>query len=123
MRVLLADDQIAIRSALRLLLEQEPHLEVIGEAHDAGSLLAALQTSRPDVVLLDWELPGMSASALTQRLREFHPQMCIIALSSRPEAEIAAMLAGADAFIDKCSPPDSLIDTFETLALQDSSGD
>jgi DNA-binding NarL/FixJ family response regulator len=58
MRVFLADKQAKVRSALRLLLEQEPGLSVVGEAAEAEDLLAQVQRTRPDLVLLDWELPG-----------------------------------------------------------------
>lgn len=103
MRVLVADDLLAVQSALALLLGQEVNLRVIGQASDAAGVLRAVAQDPPDVILLDWELPGMPADALVQQLRQSHPDLCIIALSSRPEAESAAMLAGVDAFIDKLS--------------------
>lgn len=109
MRVLVADDLVAVQSALALLLEQEVALHVAGQACDAASVLRAVAQDPPDVILLDWELPGMPASDLVHQLRQSHPDLCIIALSSRPEAEDAAMLAGVDAFIDKLSPPDALL--------------
>ena len=59
LRVLLADDRASVRAALRLLLEQEPHVTIMGEAADATGLL--LLASKPDaqLLLLDWELPGL----------------------------------------------------------------
>ena len=113
MRVLVADDLLAVQSALALLLGQEINLHVTGQAADAAGVLRAVAQEPPDVILLDWELPGMPASDLVQQLRQFLPDLCIIALSSRPEAESAAMLAGADAFIDKLSPPDALLGALE----------
>lgn len=62
MRVFLADDQAKVRAALRLLLEQEPGLSVVGEVTEAKDLLAQVQVTQPDVVLLDWELPGLRAT-------------------------------------------------------------
>jgi len=118
MRVLVADDLVAVRSALALLLEQEVDLQVAGQVSDSTELLRAIAHSVPDVILLDWELPGMPASALVQELRQSHPQMCIIALSSRPEAEIEAMLAGVDAFIDKFTPPEAVLEALDSLPPQ-----
>ena len=69
MRVLLADDQMKVRSALRLLLEQEPGLSVVGEAAEAKDLLAQVGTERPDLVLLDWELPDQGGAAIL----DLHP--------------------------------------------------
>ncbi|HSN73986.1 MAG TPA: response regulator transcription factor [Anaerolineae bacterium] len=120
MRVLVADDLLAVRSALALLLDQEVDLQVTGQVSDSAGLLQAVAHDAPDVILLDWELPGEPAGALVQRLRESHPQMCIIALSSRPEAEIEAMLAGVDAFIDKFTPPEAVLEVFDSLPPQES---
>ncbi|MCZ7674175.1 MAG: response regulator transcription factor [Chloroflexi bacterium] len=69
MRVLLADDQMRVRSALRLLLEQEPGFQVVGEAADATGLLLAATEKAPDLLLLDWELPGLPAAQLLRLLK------------------------------------------------------
>jgi two-component system response regulator DesR len=119
MRVLLADDLVAVRSALALLLEQEVDLQVIGQVSSSTELLQAVNQSAPDVILLDWELPGKPASDLVQEIRQSHPDTCIIALSSRPEAEIEAMLAGVDAFIDKFTPAEAVLGVFDSLPSQE----
>ncbi len=113
MRVLLADDQAWLRSALRLLLEQEPDVEVIDEAGEAKSLLSKTQSARPHLVLLDWELPGMRAGGggrqLLATLHGFCPNLAVIVLSGRPEAGASAIAAGADFFVSKAEPPESLL--------------
>lgn len=109
MRVLLADDQLKVRSALRLLLEQQPAISVIGEAVDATGLLDWLRVTCPDVLLLDWELPGFEAGTLLPTLRALCPHLRTIALSSRPEMRRAALAAGADAFVSKGDPPERLL--------------
>jgi DNA-binding NarL/FixJ family response regulator len=119
MRVLLADDLATVRSALALLLEQEVDLQVVGQVSGVPELLQSVTQSVPDVILLDWELPGMPASALVQELRRSYPQLCIIALSSRPEAETEAMLAGVDAFIDKFAPPEAVLEAFDSIPPQE----
>jgi len=62
--ILIADDQPRVRHALRLLLEQEPGVNVVGEAAEAKTLLAQVAARCPDLVLLDWGLPGMAAEDL-----------------------------------------------------------
>jgi DNA-binding NarL/FixJ family response regulator len=116
MRVLMADDDSAVRSALRLLLEHEPEIRVVGEARRAGDILTQLQASCPDLLLLDWELPGHRAArgrslrtGLLQELRHVCPRLKVIVLSGRPEARHAAILAGADAFVSKGDAPERLL--------------
>ncbi len=120
MRVLLADDQSEVRSALRLLLEQNPDVEVVGEAARADDLLAQVKTSCPGacgecansvgyVVLLDWELAHRDAAELPRLLRSVCPFLSVVALSGRPEARQAALAAGADAFVSKVDAPERLL--------------
>jgi len=109
MRVLLADDQSKVRSALRLVLEQQPGIHVLGEAVDTTGLLGWVKATRPDLVLLDWELPGLEANSLLPTLRQLCPHLKVIALSGRPEARGAALAAGADAFVSKGDPPEQLL--------------
>ena len=113
MRVLIADDQVWLRSAMRLLLEQEPNLEVVGEAYDIRSLLQATKTFAPDLILVDWELPGLNSQAanaqLIRALGAVDAHVQIIMLSGFPEVAQAALAAGADAFVSKGEPPEGLI--------------
>ena len=109
MRILLADDQPKVRLALRALLEQQPGLKVVGEAVNADDLLTQTEESCPDLVLLDWELPGPAAVDLLSDLRSACPDLVVIALSGRVTAGRAALAAGADAFVSKGDPPERLL--------------
>ena len=109
MRVLLADDQPNVRSALQLLLEQEMGLREVGEATDVSGLLSQVETNCPDLVLLDWELPGSKNIELLPSLRTKCPQLFVIVLSGHPEARQAALSAGADAFVGKGDSPECLL--------------
>lgn len=113
MRVLLADDQVWLRSAIRFLLEEEADVREIDEAGDLRTLIANAQKSRPGLILLDWELPGLrlgqTDSDLLHALRVDNPQVKIIVLSGRPEAGKDALEAGADEFVSKADPPDTLL--------------
>jgi DNA-binding NarL/FixJ family response regulator len=81
MRVLLADDQSKVRSASRLLLEQEPGMSVVGEAVEAEDLLAQVEATQPDLVLLDWELLGLRTDDWLSTLRTLYPRLKVIVCS------------------------------------------
>lgn len=109
MRILLADDQPKVRFALRVLLERQAGLEVVGEAADVDELLAQVETTDPDLVLLGWELPGLARDDPLAALQQVRPDLLVIALSGRLEACKAALGAGADAFVSKGDPPERLL--------------
>ena len=115
MRLLLADDQIRVRSALRLLLEQEPAFQVVGEAADATGLLLAVTEKEPDGVLLDWELPGLPAAQLVRLLKVERPFLKIIAMSSRPEVEQLALSTDVQAFLSKSESPERVLSIIRTF--------
>ena len=115
LRVLLADAHTKVRSALRLVLEQQPGLQILGEAVDATGVSDWLRAVCPDVILLDWELPGGNLAHLVSELRHECPAMAVIVLSSRPEAAHAATNAGAHAFVSKGGPPEQLLTTLHHL--------
>jgi DNA-binding response OmpR family regulator len=72
---------------------------------------------QPDVVLLDWELPGRPAAALLFALHGVEAKPKVIVMSVRPEAEAAALEAGADAFVSKGDWPERLLDALRRLSL------
>ena len=109
MRIMLADSQAKVRFALRVLLERQPGLEVMGEAASVDDLLARAAAMCPDMLLLDWNMAAPLASGLLLALRRDCPGLGVIILSSRPEAREAAMTAGADAFVSKGNPPEHLL--------------
>lgn len=109
MRILLADDRPRVRAALRLLLEQEPDMVIVGEAADAASLRLALQRETPDLLLLDWELPGLAGAQRVSFIRNGQPALRILALSGRPEARAEALSSGADCFASKGDPPELVL--------------
>ena len=119
MRVLLADDQAWLRSAMRVLLEQEPDIEIVGEACDTPSLQQATKALVPDLILLDWELPGFGALGAHQRfIHSLHtqwPALKIIALSVNLDAKSASLAVGAEAFVNKAEPPERLLATLRHI--------
>jgi DNA-binding NarL/FixJ family response regulator len=121
-RILVADSDARVRSALHTLLHQEPAQIAIRESADVGSLAIQVREFKPNLVLLDWELPGRPAAALLFALHglDYHPK--VIVLSTRPEAETDALAAGADAFVCKADPPERLLYSFRTLVQNSRAG-
>ena len=113
MLILLADDQPKVRFGLRVLLERQPGFAIAGEAKNTEELLTKVQTTCPDLVLLGWELPGLTTNDTLSTLHKACPKSVVIALSGRPEARQAAMKAGADAFVSKAEPPERLLAAIE----------
>jgi DNA-binding NarL/FixJ family response regulator len=105
-RVLLADDDPSVRSALRCVLEQQPGLVTAGEAATWDEALRRIRLCEPDVLLLDWELPGFTPAELASRLLS---STRVIAMSGRPDARLAALDTGAHAFVSKTDPPECLV--------------
>lgn len=124
MRIVLADDQINVRSALRLLLEQVLNHQVVGEADQIAGLLGLIEVVHPDLLMLDWELPNWSTTSASgpgrrpnaidrdviRQLRTCQPQLKVVVLSGRPEARQAALMAGADAFVSKNDHPSQILE-------------
>ena len=109
MRILIADDQPNVRSALRLLLDNETGVSVTAEVSNTKELITSVEADCPDLILLDWELPGSRGAELIPALRKQCPELVVIALSSRPEARRAAMSLGAHDFVSKGSLPQEVI--------------
>lgn len=109
MRILLADHESNIRYGLRVLLEERPEFEVVGEATDAEDLLTQVEAACPDLVLLSWGLPGLAGADLLPALRSVCDDLYVIVLSGRPEARQAILGAGANAFVSKAGPPERLL--------------
>ena len=109
MRILLADQEANVRFALRTLLERQTKAQVVGEAASFEALSGQVRATCPDLVLLDWSLPGIAADQLLPVLRRLCPDLVVIVLSGRPEFRQVALTAGADAFIGKTDPPEQLL--------------
>ena len=115
MKILIADDNPEVRSALRLLLEHDIFQATVLEVSDTSSLFVCLKEYCPNVVFLDWELPGFQGDDNYIRLRSRCPRTKVIALSSKFEARQEAVTAGVDAFISKSESPEKILSTLHTL--------
>ena len=111
MRIVLADDQSKVLFALNTLLARYPDLVIAGEASNASELMLLISETKPDLIILDWQLPGLKHVGCLSEIRERLPGLIVIALSGRPELSHSALDAGADAFVSKIDPPERLIGT------------
>jgi len=112
--ILLADDQQRVRSAIRLLLEQQPEANVVEEVANAQELLNHVGNRCPDVLLLDWELPGLTPKKLLTTLHTIYPDLFTIVLDSKPQTRQVALEAGANEFVSKNDPPERLLAAIES---------
>lgn len=116
--VFLAESEIHVLKALRLLLEQQSDYEIVGEARSAESLLAHVCKLSPDVILLDWNLPGFHPQRLIPTLRECCPSTKLAALSIKPEHEKPAQEFGIDGFISMQLSPESFLASLNSILEQ-----
>ncbi len=119
-RILIVDDQALIRSGIRLILEAETGLSVIGEASDGREALEMATRTRPDVVLMDVRMPVMDGIEATKRLINSNldpgPGVLILTTFDLDEYVYAAIRAGASGFLLKDAPPDDLIHAIRVVA-------
>jgi DNA-binding NarL/FixJ family response regulator len=109
--VLLVDDHRLMRQVLRVVVEGEPDLCVVGSASDAESALAVIDELTPDVVLMDLELPGMNGIEATRQLVSVHPLVRVVMLSASCSRAlvVGALTAGASGYLLKEGPPEQLL--------------
>ncbi|WP_457255886.1 response regulator [Pedococcus sp. P5_B7] len=105
-RLLLADDQAMVRGALATLLGLEPDMEVVAEVGSGDEVVAAARASKPDVALVDVEMPGLDGIAATAALHEAMPgvRVLIVTTFGRPGFLRRALQAGASGFVVKDTP-------------------
>ena len=124
-RAVLIDDHPLVRAGIRNFIERVQHIEVVGESDNGHDAIPVVQELKPDVVLVDIEMPVMGGIDFTIWLRQNYPQTKIIILSSYDdEAYILATLrAGANGYLLKNSPPQDIIRTIEDVVANRSSLD
>jgi DNA-binding NarL/FixJ family response regulator len=115
--VLIADSNRNVRWALRTAINEQPHMVIVGECLQADTLSNQVEMLHPDLLLLDWDLPGRSTSQLPA-LSTSRGRPWVIVLGVRPEAEKAALAAGADAFLSKADPPERLLAVLQQIPIQ-----
>ena len=118
LRILLADDHAIVRQGLRLLIDSQPEMTVIGEAADGDAVVAQAQALHPDVVLMDISMPGTNGLAATRTLKQRHPGLVVLVLTRHEEDTYLQELlrAGASGYVLKQSPPPQLLQAIRAVA-------
>lgn len=118
-RVVLADDQAMVRAGFRMILESEADIEVVGEAEDGDQATAATRRLRPDLVLMDIQMPGVDGLEATRRITtssDLHARVVILTTFERDEYVFDALRAGASGFLLKNAPPEELVHAVRVVA-------
>jgi two-component system response regulator DesR len=117
-RLLIAEDMHIVRSALVALLETEDDLEVVAAVERGDQVMDALDRTRPDVAVLDLEMPGGDGVSVAKRLKAEAPGTKVIILTAlgRPAAVRNALAAGVNGFVLKNAPVDDLVDGIRRVA-------
>src|SRR5262249_5321965 len=116
-RVFLLDDHEIVRRGLRELLEQEPDLEIVGEAGTAEEAVSRIPPTRPDVALLDVRLPDGDGIEVCREVRSAHPEIRCLMLTSfaDDEALFSAIMAGASGYLLKQVKGNDLVDAIRRV--------
>ena len=109
MNILLADDQVRVRNALRILLEQQPEWRVVAEVQDANGLVEEVNRRQPDLVLLDGELPGIQEGKTLITVRAACPDVCIVALVEPQPLHKQPFPLQVDGYATKVNSPEYLL--------------
>lgn len=117
-RVFLCDDVAEIRVLMRFTVEEDPDLQIVGEAADGDGAVHGVVETRAHVILLDVSMPGMDGLEAIGRIREQSPETGIVVLSGFSAARVgeAALKAGADRYLEKGEPGEVIRETIRAVA-------
>jgi DNA-binding NarL/FixJ family response regulator len=117
-RVMIVDDHPIVRQGVRGVLANHPDIQVVGEADNAATLFAIVDSLKPDVILLDIRMPGQSGIEVTQRLKRDYPNIRVIILTTYDDDEylFGALRAGAEGYMLKSASQESLADSIRQVA-------
>jgi two-component system response regulator NreC len=110
-KLLLVDDHEVIRTGLRMLLESQPDIDIVGEAKSGSEALELAEKYNPDVVVMDITLPDMSGIEATRRLKGARPEIAVVALTIHDDEQyfFEMLRAGAAAYVPKRAASEDLI--------------
>ncbi len=117
-RLILVDDHAVVRSGLRMLLENEEDIVIIGEAGTAQEAVDIVMQAGPDLVVLDIGLPDLSGIEAARKLKQIDPEIAIVALTIHEDQEyfFKMLEAGAMGYVPKRAAPDELLTAIRTAA-------
>ena len=117
-RLLLVDDHAVVRSGLRMLLENERDVEIVGEASSASEAIEAAGRLKPNVILMDIGLPDLSGIDATREIKKRSPDVAIVALTIHEDEEyfFKMLEAGASGYVPKRAAPEELLTAIRAAA-------
>lgn len=117
-KILIADDHLLIRQGLRLVLDTEPDLELVGEASDGNEALSLCKKLKPDVVLMDLRMPNMDGLTAIEKLRAEQPEIAVVILTTFNEDDLMfrGLQEGARGYLLKDTDRSTLFDTIRAAA-------
>jgi two-component system response regulator NreC len=117
-RVLLADDHQLMRSGVRLMLEREPDITVVGEAGDGREAVALAKTLKPEVVVMDIGMPNLNGIEAALQMTQYNPELAVVMLSMHSDESyvLRALKAGARGYLLKDSAESDLIKAVHVVA-------
>jgi DNA-binding NarL/FixJ family response regulator len=121
-KLMLVDDHAILRDGLRNLLGLEQHIQVVGEAVSGEEAILKVKECKPDVVLMDINMPKMNGIEVTGILKKLYPELKVLVLTMHDHDEyfLAAIRGGADGYLLKDAPFDQVIDAIRTVAKGES---
>jgi DNA-binding NarL/FixJ family response regulator len=115
-RILVADDQAVVRAGLRMILEAQPDLEIVGEAADGSEAVTLTTALCPDVVMMDIRMPVLDGIEATRQLAGTPARVLVLTTYGIDEYVYQALRAGAAGFLLKTDPPERVIDAVRVIA-------
>lgn len=117
-KLLLVDDHVVIRSGLRMLLEAQQDLLIVGEAETGRQALEQVRSLHPHVVLMDVKMPDMNGIEATRLIRANHPETAVLALTMYEDDQyfFEMLRAGASGYVPKRAAPDELLTAIRTVS-------
>ena len=117
-KMLLVDDHAVVRSGLRMLLENEADVEIVGEAATGSEAVALVAQLKPDMVIMDIGLPDISGIEATLQIKQASPQVAVVALTIHEDEEyfFKMLQAGANGYVPKRAAPEELLTAIRTAA-------
>lgn len=119
LRVILADDHKVVREGLKLVVNSQPDMEVVGEADNGRVAVALAQELHPDVVVMDVSMPELNGLKATERLKELRPETNVLALTRHTDESYLQQLlqAGATGYVLKQSAADELVRAIRQIVV------
>lgn len=120
-KLILADDHAVVRSGIRMLLEAQPDITIVAEAETGKEAVSLVRSLRPDVILMDIQMPDMNGIEATKQIKITAPETAVLALTMHEDDQyfFEMLHAGASGYVPKRAAPDELVTAIRTVGRGD----